>query len=195
MTNEFETLERYLLALEENPAALAILPITEVAKLKKVTRAAIDRKLRLSQLDTIKIGKTRYVAAASLLRNEAEETGDLKQVQAILESSARAGVERLFYSDVMTPIGMQTKVPAHRMRIGQLLGDLSKLTYRDNGILLSVLVHTRRPGKTRPGPGFFELVDLLAKDNPGDTDLLYELDDRDSFVQEHTLKVLRHYQT
>lgn len=195
---KFENLKDYLDAFEKDPYGLALLPLTEVAQHLGVTRAAVDRRLRLDPtnrnvLTPILINRTRYVATASLLALHQQDDDDLDTLRQTLEKRARAGERQVFYTPVMTPLGLSHRIPADRTRIGRLLGDLSRATYDKDGILLSVLVHAHRPGKTRPGPGFFALVDLLSKEHDDDPDLQYDEDDLDAFVAHHTDKVLRHY--
>jgi hypothetical protein len=100
-----------------------------------------------------------------------------------VEARARSGQHSVFYEPVMDIIGKKPSIPADRSYIGGVLGDISTSTARECGILLSVLVHRKTAGRTRPGPGFFELAEELG----------YEWQDNDRFVEAETLRVLNHY--
>jgi hypothetical protein len=76
-----------------------------------------------------------------------------------------------------------SKIPADRKRIGYLLGDVSRQTFKEFGILLSVTVHRKTSGTTSPGAGFFELAE----------DLKLEWDDDDVLVATEMEKVWGHY--
>ncbi|MEJ1968427.1 MAG: hypothetical protein WDN03_07295 [Rhizomicrobium sp.] len=41
------------------------------------------------------------------------------------------------------------------------MGAISKKTYAEDGVLLSVLIHQKKAGTTRPGNGFFDLARAL----------------------------------
>lgn len=182
MTN-FESLSHYLDALKDQPAKLAVIPLQLVADHRGVTRASIDLMVKAGRLRAIRIGRTKFVAAESLLELEAGERREIKKVRSYLEELARAGQRSVFYEPVMDIIGLKPSVPADRGRIGWILGAISEATLAESGILLSVLVHRKTAGTTRPGPGFFELAKSFE----------YEWDNDNEFVEAETDKVLKQF--
>lgn len=180
----FDDAADYIDALEGDPS-LAILPLQMVADLRGVSRPAIDRMVKLGQLAEIRIGKTRYVQASSVLDLRRERDRQVAVIRAFLEQCARE--ERIVtYEPVMKLIGLRPSVPADRVAIGDILSDVARQTWFNAGPnqnLLSVLVHRRTPGKTRPGPGFFALVREFG----------LSWTDDDELVQRETARVWKVY--
>ena len=179
----FDSLEDYLASYVKNSEALAGVPIPLVAEYLDVGHAAITQQLRSGKLTEIRIGKTRLVSIASLLDQKREKLAQKHKVQTLLETAAREGRTSIFYGEIMGPLEMSTGVPAHRTRIGQILGEISEETSQNFGVLLSVLVHRSSAGRTKPGPGFFNLAEYLG----------YTWDDERDFIEQETQKVLMHY--
>lgn len=171
----------YLRAFEKDPS-LAVLPLQTVADFRGVTRAAIDRMLRLEQLEEIRIGKTRYVRVSSLVALQREYDDRVSTVHKYLEKCAQKRTV-VTYEPVMALIGLSPSIPADRNTIGSILGTISGRSREQDGILLTVIVHRKTQGKTRPGPGFFALAEALE----------IEWDDDDEFVEAETQKVWDHY--
>ena len=174
----FNTTKDYLRAFERDPAAGAIMPIQMIADLRGVTRGAIVHMIDTGQLRQIKIEKTRYIQTASFVAYENEIKRRTQIVYSFLEDLARQR-RTCFYDPVMSCIGLRWQTPADRQTIGAMLGQISRETVEDNGILLSVLVHKKSAGRSKPGNGFFELAAGLG----------YEWDDPDEFVEEEIQKV------
>jgi hypothetical protein len=83
----------------------------------------------------------------------------------------------------MEKIGLDWRVPADRSRIGSILGEISERTAevdKRQKLMLTVLVHRKTAGVTRPGKGFFDLA----------RDLGHTFNDEDEFVRRHTDKVI-----
>ena len=179
---KFSSVSDYLEALRAGRAS-AILPLSLVAEHFDVTRAAIDRMVNMEYLSSIKIGSSRFVDVQSLTKLEDKRRKDVEKVRKFLEERARAGQHHIFYDPVMTSIGRSWKVPADRTYIGKVLGDISTSTERENGTLLTVLVHRKTLGKTRPGPGFFGLAKSFDR----------KWENEDEFIEEETRRVLRQY--
>lgn len=176
----------YVQALENN-FELAVLSMAMAARSRKsrpVTRAAIDRMVRLGQLEAVHIGGTRYVLAKSLIELNKREDDDVTKVRKLIEKFAR-NKRSLFYEPVMSILGLSHTVPADRTRIGWVLGAVSTQTHDENRFLLSALVHKKTGGKTRPGDGFFILAEELG----------YEGSDRDALVDQQTRRIFRYYET
>ena len=177
----FDTPANYLRAFETDPT-LAILPMQTAAEFRNVSRAAIDRMLRLKQLEEISIGKTRYVRILSLVSIQRRQDERITTVRAYLEQCARKKTI-VVYEPVRALIGLSHAIPADRTSIGKILDAVSKQTWEEKRILLSVIVHRKTLGKTRPGPGFFTLAKSFG----------FSLDDKDTFIAKETEKVWAGY--
>jgi len=180
---EFPTISQYLDELKENKN-LAVVSMSMAAEMRNTTRAGIERMIQMEKISWAKIGKTRCVLAKSLIEAKDKYDEEIATVRKVLEEHATRG-EKVFYEQVMTPIGLRTNVPAHRTKIGQILGDISHQTFnepneKNTPILLSVLVHKKTAGRTLPSEGFFNLVESL-NEHYG---CAYDYDDRNSFVEE-----------
>jgi hypothetical protein len=156
----FKTASDYLAALKADPA-LAIVPPVMAAESVKRTRAAVARMLKLGQLAGAKIGNTSYVLAESLFERTEKQEKLIEKVQKLLEVYATKG-QIVFYEPVMTVCGLRTDIPADRDAIGKILEVVSVKSYNESGILLSAIVHRKTRGRTKPGPGFFDLARALG---------------------------------
>jgi hypothetical protein len=166
---EFDTLESYLEAYEKD-RELGVMPIALVADHLGRTPAAVSAMIRSGRLSEIRIGKNRFVALQSLLEMKNAQDSQVERVEKYLIKQAKAGVRAVFYEPVMAQIGLSTGIPADRNRIGQIL---------------TVLVHRKTAGTTKPGPGFPGLAEALGYE--------WDEDSYDEFVEEQTDLVLEHY--
>ncbi len=66
----------------------------------------------------------------------------------------------LHYEDIAPLLGLRMADPADRVRIGQILGEISKLETNAGRPMLSAVVTHK--GDERPGGGFFELAEVLG---------------------------------
>lgn len=181
----FKGVSDYLEAYSKN-RELGIIPISLVAEYLDRTPAAVSAMIRSENLSEIKIGKNRFVSVQSLSEREKKMKNDRAIVRKYLERQAKKGETAIFYEPVMAQIGLSTSVPADRNKIGVILGAISEETNIESGkksCLLSVIVHRKTAGTTRPGQGFFDLAHHLG----------YEWTDDDHFVKEQTKRVLRAY--
>jgi hypothetical protein len=180
----FDDATAYFRAYEKDPAACAIFTMQMLADLKGVSRAAIVRMIDTGQLKQIKIGKTRYVRASSYIELLSEYDRRVKRVREYLEQIA-AKRQTVTYEPVMSLIGLRWQTPADRTTIGGILGTISEQTSAEtkDALLLSVLVHRKTSGITRPGQGFFALASYLG----------YEWEDENAFVKDQTQKVWDFY--
>lgn len=179
----FAAVSDYLEELASHPE-LAILPLQMVADHLGLSRAAVDRMVRIGQLEEIRIEKTRFVSAASLNEREQQYCRKVDKVRAYLENCARE--QRIItYEPVMQQIGLSPSIPADRTAIGQILGDILKESWHRDGILLTAIVHRKTTGKTRPGPGFAAVLEEI-EDFP-------EYEDEDAMVGEAIKKVWDFY--
>jgi hypothetical protein len=179
---KFESAAAYLRALEKDPK-LSALPLQLVANLRGVTRAAIDRMVKLRQLDEIRVGKSRFVRAWSLIERDRKHRENIAAVKKFLEARAREGLKFVFYEPVMDVVGLRPAIPADRAAIGRMLREIAEQTKKESDILLPVLVHRKATGRTRPGLGFRKLARTLG----------YRFDSYDDFLEQQTQKVMRHY--
>ena len=58
---------------------------------------------------------------------------------------------------------VQRRAAADRSYIGPVLGAISADTYKEYGLFLTVLVHRKTAGTTKPGPGFQGLFDMVGR--------------------------------
>lgn len=185
---EFDNVGEWLEAFERDPIKHGIIPVTAVADHLGKSAPGITAAMRAGTLGEIKIGKTKFVSAASLLDRAAEEKRQEKVVKRYLLNMIKNGQRSTFYGPLMAELGMETTIPWHRNRIGAILDSVSKESHRDKKrkVVLSVLVHAKTSGTTRPGPGFWGMVEAEGLFDP-------ETMDRDEFVKKHTDAVFKAY--
>ena len=98
---------------------------------------------------------------------------------------AHSGVRSIFYWPIMSSLGLR-QISPDRKKIGEILGDVSRMSLKEHGVLLSALVHckphgaTRPTRPTRPSKSFFS----FAKEQGLDWD------DDDEFVRRQTDAIL-----
>ena len=178
----FDSLADYI-ATQTAKGDLAAVPIPLVAEHLQVSSPAVAAMLSDGRLDGVRIGKNTLVTLSSLQARQTKRAGQESTVHKYLMKRAKEGIRTIFYEPVMAQVGMSPRVPADRKRIGGILGAISEKTYKEDGVLLSVLVHQKKAGTTRPGNGFFDLA----------RDLKLHWKDDDAFVREQTDKVLTAY--
>jgi hypothetical protein len=179
---EFASLGAYVNA-QTAKGNLAGVPISLVAEHLNVSSAAVTAMLNDGRLDGVRIGRNTLVTLNSLQARQTMRAGQESTIYAFLRKRAHEGVRVVFYEPVMAQVGLTPRIPAHRTRIGGLLGAASEKSFKEDGVLLSVLVHQKKSGITRPGKGFFELAYHLG----------FKWDDMDLFIGEETDKVLAAY--
>jgi hypothetical protein len=179
----FNNTSDYLLALEHDPT-LAIISMQMVADVRNVSRAAVDRMLKLGQLQEIRVGTTRCVRASDVIVLQRAKDQQIDTIRRYLEKCAKRR-ETTTYQPVMSEIGLSASIPSDRRISGVILGEISIKSWNDHKVLLSVLVHRKTLGRTRPGPGFFRLDEVI--------DDLPSWDDDDEFVDSATKRVWDFY--
>lgn len=182
MTIEYASLGDYLTDCLAG-MSLAVMPVPVVADHLGKTSAAITAMIRAGKLEEIRIKNNRFVKVSSLLDLQDEFENQIRVVTDYLVKLAKNGTHKVYYEPVMTEVDMSPSVPADRTKIGHILGEISQKTYDEKRLLLSVLVHRKAPGTTRPGPGFFDLARHMG----------FEWDDDDEFVKKQTKLVLKAY--
>lgn len=183
---KFATVNDYLEAYKDDPYNHGILPIPLIAEYLDRSAPAVTAMLKAGSLNEITIGKNRFVQTASVLEKDDAEAKDVAAVRQYLMNMIAKGETATFYEPIMERIGLVTTTPAHRTKIGAILDRISKDSHDEEGVVLSVLVHRKTAGKTRPGPGFWGMVQAEGLFDP-------ETQDKDDFVREHTKLVFKKY--
>ena len=147
----------YVAALKDD-SALSIVSLQMAGDVFDVGRAAIDRQLKQGTLKGIKVGKVKWVLAASIDARMAEEEARVRVVRTFLEAVARKQ-ETTTYEPVMRLVGMQTTVPNDRALIGAILGKITRDTWAKHQFMLSALVFNK--ALRRPSESFFLLAEGL----------------------------------
>jgi hypothetical protein len=178
---KFANTHEYISALRRNPD-LAVISMQMAADFRHVSRAAIDRMVRIDQLTEVKIKNTRCVLARDLIKLSESFEHDVKTVREYLEDAA-ANRNVVFYEQAMKVLGMSRTVPAHRTKIGEILGAVSEESFAKHKILLSAIVHRKTLGRTAPGPGFLPLMRNLG----------FNWQDDRLFVEQQVERVFNHY--
>lgn len=161
-------------------APIPALPIPMVAEYLGITPAAVIGRTVRGTLESVEIGRTKLISVRCLLGLKEEFERKVSVVRDDLENLARRGEPCIFYEPIMTALDLSWRVPAHRTEIGGVLGAVSEQTFEEDGLLLSVLVHKKKAGRTMPGTGFFDLARSLG----------FQWKDDQAFVQEQTDRVL-----
>lgn len=183
---KFDALADYLEAYQDDPYNHGVLPIPLIAEYLDRSAPAVAAMLKAGGLTEITIGKNRFVQTSSLLEKDDAEAKDAATVRQYLMDMIARGETSTFYDPIMKIIGLTTTTPAHRTKIGAILDRISKDSHEEKGVVLSVLVHRKTAGTTRPGPGFWGMVQGEGLFDPDEQD-------KDDFVREHTKLVLRKY--
>ncbi len=168
---EFDDLDAYLVA-SSGDEDLAFLPVPIVAEYLGISSPAVTARLKSGSLEEVRIGKQRFVSRRSLVALREADQDMIERTEAFLVDLARRGETRVFYDPVMSNVGLRWQVPAHRDKIGWVLGQVSERSYAKDKVLLSVLVHKKTPGDTLPSGGFFDMAGQPDLDTEGKHDLV-----------------------
>lgn len=180
---KFTTSREYIDALGED-GSLAVVSFGIAARALRVTRPTIERMLDDHRLTEIVVGKTRCIRAQDVVEIRKTHSDTIVTVEKLLERCAKRN-KIVFYDPVMSAIDLDWRNPPHRKKIGGILGSISTSTHKDKKkrFLLSVIVHKKGPGKTKPSPSFFTLARQLG----------YKFEDEDSFAEAMLDKVFKFY--
>jgi len=182
---EFVETEAYVRAYAKD-RSLAVIPVTMAADLFGITNAGIVSRVKNGALAAIKISGTRYITMESVMETLSKFEREVDLVKAYLEKEARNGVRSVEYAPVMDLLGLSSRRSADRTKIGWILGAVSRRSYEEKKVLLSVIVHLKNTSMPSLN-GFFGLVDDLVED----WEERYE--DQESFVAAETKRVLKAY--
>jgi hypothetical protein len=182
---QFESIERYVRSFQRDPS-LAVITVPMAAELFGISGAGINGRFKSGTLESVTIGRTKYVKLDSALNSLMEFDKYVHTVRKDLEKRAKKGQSSVEYGAIMEPLGMSTRKSADRLKIGYILGAVSRQTHEDNGTLLSVIVHIK--GSTMPSMnGFFSLIDAIIPDWEEDHD------SHESFVEHEIARVMDFY--
>lgn len=175
--NSYKTTELYLRDLARDPT-LAVVSRRMAASALNLSKATIDRQIEDKSLESVKIDAVFCVRAQAIIDRLNHGDEQIRTVKSFLLNVAQKG-EATTYEPVMAAIGLPTRSPPNRKRIGTILGDISRESYEKDGFLLSALVFNKTLG--RPSDSFY----LLAE----------ELGDQlaDDYLDKQLRKIWRHY--
>lgn len=177
--------EAYVRAFSKD-RSLAVISVPMASELFGITSTGIVSRVRSGALEEIKISGTRYIMMRSVMDAMSKMDRQVEVVKAYLEQQARNGVASVEYAPVMDLLGLSPKLSADRTKIGWILGAVSRQSYEDKKVLLSVIVHRKNTGMPSEN-GFFGLVDDLIEDWED------HYDDQEHFVADATKRVLKAY--
>jgi len=154
----YKTTKRYIRELARDPN-LAVVSRQMAASALSLTRSTIDRQINDGSLEAIKIEGSICVLSKALIGRLESEEAQVATVKSYLLSVAREG-KTTTYEPVMATIGLATRSPPNRARIGVILGEISEESYLEDDILLSALVFNKALG--RPSDSFYSLAERLV---------------------------------
>ena len=157
---KFDDLDAYLAHYQTNKGP-ALIPIDTVAYYRDVNRTTALRMLEDGRLTGVDIEGEMFATVESYIALTRRENDRVENVRRIIEEHARKG-EIVTYSSVMEPVGLNSGSPPDRKIIGRILGQISTVSYRSDGIFLSAIVHKKYGAGTKPGAGYFSLVEYIT---------------------------------
>lgn len=155
---EFGSASEYVIAAS-TLHDLACVPFQVAADALGIGRSAVDARVRGGKLETIKIGRVRYITLASVKRQIDDWQNEVTKVKILLETEAHKGTRTLNYNPVMGIVGRKTTTPNDRTVIGRILGEISRKSFADNGFLLTAMVV--QSGSGQPSGAFYDLAEEL----------------------------------
>jgi hypothetical protein len=178
----------YLRLAAGAPAVYAAVPIPIAAQHLGRTENTVRTMLRDGRLSGVEIPdaagkKVTLVTIASLLaytdKQERTMTRSIETVRTILLQDPRLHT----YREIMEPIGLDHHRSSDRDMISRVLAGVSRQSYDDDWLMLSVLVVAK--DTNRPSPGFFALARELTLQRDDESD--------EQFFRRHCAEVLAHY--
>lgn len=150
----------YVAKLRHDPT-LTVVTIVIAAEALGITRAGVDRKIRVGEIDAIKVDGTIYVLFRSLLEHLDQFDNAVEEVYGVLVALANNG-ERKYLSEVMSKIGLDTvNSMADRRKSTKILSKVSRLSLARHGVdLLALLYRKTYNGALVPPDAFFSSKDL-----------------------------------
>lgn len=189
MKNEFDTPAAWLIACSEGQP-VAIMPASLAAEVLGESANALTKKLKRGDIPCIIISERRFIPAEYVHEEATKAKQVFNKLRHEVERVARRR-SKIFYGDLMQLVEMRWQSPPDRTKIGFLLGELSRWSFKRHGILLSSIVHRKSPEPTTPGPGYMTLVTELAKECAGLA--LQPGEDEAALLKRHMAAVWDHY--
>lgn len=161
----FADLDAYLRHFEQSGGP-ALLPEATAAWYLGVSGPTVTRMSKDGRLDGVDIEGDRFIVVDSYIAFQKRSDDRVATVRSICETAA---CERrvITYSDVMSPVGLRWQSPPDRKSIGYILGEISTATYNAHGVFLTAIVHKKYGAGTRPGAGYFALVNTITGEDLG----------------------------
>lgn len=153
-----------------------------------VSRSRVDVLIKTGRLTKVKVTNgqraLKLIATDSLRKYKEERDGTPECRELLTKKLTELAKKKrtVAYQEVMTLCGLRTGNPRDRAKIGALLGAVSGKSFRDKGVLLSVVVVTKG-GKQMPNESFFALAEQLGAKSP-------EMG-KEEFFKEHTRKLFK----
>ena len=105
-------------------------------------------------------------------------------VRNLLEKHGKTGT-RVLYQQVMDLTMLSVGDPDDSRIIDKILGDITRASFAESGILLGVLVHEKGSSNSILGDAFFDLVKSLG----------YTYQHANKFVEQQTIKIYEHLES
>jgi hypothetical protein len=180
---QFDDLNSYL-AHYKSTGGPALIPIETVAYYRNVGRPTAMRMSEDGRLVGVTIEGDIYATVDSYISLIGYEQDRVERARRFIEGYAKEG-KIVTYEPVMDYVGLRWQSPPHRTVIGHILGEISTKSYKDHGVFLTAIVHRKYGSSTKPGKGYFGLVEHITKKRPSG--------DETRAVEAQVQKVFNHY--
>lgn len=177
----FANFRDYVQAVAKDPG-LATISIANAAKALDISRGSVERKISTGIWPAVVIGSDKFVLVSSVVSHYESEAAKISSIIETIEGAARQG-KTLFFTQVMSKIGLEPGVPAHRQKIGQLLSVAEDIIFKEHGIFIMSILHKK--GLSMPSSKFFERLRLVHN---------IVVRDKAQFIQQQMQLVWDHYQ-
>lgn len=164
-SNTFPTVDAWLQAYSRGQP-VAIMPSALAAEALGVSANAVTKNLKAGSIPSITIDERRYISADYVHLQVTEAEHVLERISIEIERVARLR-KSIFYGELMGHVGMNSQNPRDRMKIGELLAQISRKSFEENGVFLSSIVHRKGAAPTSPGPGYMPLIAEIAEEYDG----------------------------
>ena len=187
------TLDEYIKAYEAEPEKYAVISVAMAADHLGITSAAIGQRIKSGQLQGLTIEGNaknwRVVMLHSLvesIRSKRERNQSIiaKTKKVLTTIAANKSKPTIAYSVLMERVGLNYRNPHDRKLIGELLGQITRESFEQDKLMLSVLAVEKNTGL--PTESFFLLAEELGTFD-------FEEDDYEEFFESQCRKVCRRY--
>lgn len=111
------------------------------------------------------------------------DEASITAVRQFLLGKLNNGLTQVFYSEVMASVHLWNDRSGDRAVFEKILENVTRTSHAENGVLLGVIVHEEKVGKTRPSDSFFDLAKSLG----------YTYINPDIFVEDQSLRMYMYY--